>query len=50
MIHFDFNNTNIRALVDSDSIEEGQNKVGLTIKPDRVYIFDKETGKVLNNG
>jgi len=50
MIHFEFNGQNIRALVDSDSIEVGQNKVGLTIKPERVYIFDKETGKVLNNG
>ena len=50
MIHFDFNGSNIRALVDSDNIEEGQKSVNLTIKSERVYIFDKETGEVVNHG
>ena len=50
MIHFMFNNANIRALVDSDSMADVKDKVNLTIKPERVYIFDKETGKVINHG
>lgn len=50
MIHFDFNGVNVRALVDSDSLEDGQQKVALAIKAERVYIFDKQTGKVVNNG
>jgi len=50
MIHFDFNGKNVRALVDSDSMTVGQKTVSLTIKPERVYIFDKETGKVVNHG
>ncbi|XMB71605.1 ABC transporter ATP-binding protein [Mycoplasmatota bacterium WC30] len=50
MIHFKFNGENIRALVDSDNIQSGQKEVSLTIKPERVYIFDKTTGEVINNG
>jgi len=49
MIHFEFNGKNIRALVDSDSMTYNQKTVLLTIKPERVYIFDKETGKVVNH-
>lgn len=50
MIHFDFNGKNLRALVDSDDIEKGQKTVKLSIKEERVYIFDKETGKVVTHG
>lgn len=50
MVHFDFNGVNIRALVDSDDIDSNQKTVDLSIKRDRVYIFDKETGKVVNHG
>ncbi len=50
MIHFEFNGKNLRALVDSDDISHGQKKVKLTIKSERVYIFDKETGLVTNHG
>jgi len=49
MIHFDYNERNVRALVDSDSINDKQKTVSLTIKKERVYIFDKETGKVLSH-
>lgn len=50
MIHFEFNGNNVRALVDSDTMEDNQKTVSLTIKPERVYIFDKQTGKVVNHG
>lgn len=50
MIHFDFNGTNVRALVDSDDIKVGQKEVSLSIKSERVYIFDKETGQVIAHG
>ena len=50
MIHFDFNGENVRALVDSDDIEGKQKSVKLSIKDERVYIFDKNTGKVVNHG
>ena len=50
MIHFEFNGENIRALVDSDNITPGQKEVSLTIKTERVYIFDKTTGEVITNG
>ena len=50
MIHFDFNGTNIRALVDSDNVEQGQKSIKLKIKSERVYIFDKKTGKVVKHG
>ncbi len=50
MIHFKFNGSNIRALVDSDNVKPNQKTVGLTIKESRIYIFDKETGKVVNHG
>lgn len=49
MIHFDFNGKNVRALVDSDTISDSLKKTKLSIKPDRVYIFEGETGKVLNH-
>jgi multiple sugar transport system ATP-binding protein len=49
MIHFDFNETNVRALVDSESMTNKADKVKLIIKPSKVYIFEKETGKVLNH-
>ncbi|MDT8336400.1 MAG: ABC transporter ATP-binding protein [Candidatus Izemoplasmatales bacterium] len=50
MIHFDFNGKNVRALVDSDSIKDSQKTVNLSIKKERVYLFDKQTGKVVNHG
>ncbi|PKK95626.1 MAG: ABC transporter ATP-binding protein [Tenericutes bacterium HGW-Tenericutes-5] len=50
MIHFEFNGNNVRALVDSDTMKVNQKSVSLTIKPERVYIFDKQTGKVVNHG
>lgn len=50
MIHFKFNGSNIRALVDSDNVTPGQKHIGLTIKSERIYIFDKETGMVINHG
>jgi multiple sugar transport system ATP-binding protein len=50
MIHFQFNEVNIRALVDSDSITNLKDKVHLSIKPERVYIFEENTGKVINHG
>lgn len=49
MIHFDFNGKNVRALVDSDTISDSLKKTKLSIKPERVYIFEGETGKVLNH-
>ncbi len=49
MIHFEFNGKNVRALVDSDTMAANQKDVSLTIKPERVYVFDKQTGKVLNH-
>ena len=49
MIHFEFNGKNVRALVDSDTISDTQKIVPLTIKSERIYIFDKETGKVVNH-
>jgi multiple sugar transport system ATP-binding protein len=50
MIHFELNGKNIRALVDSDSIDDSNESVSLTIKNERIYIFDKETGQVVNHG
>ena len=50
MIHFEFKGKNIRALVDSDSVKDKDKTVELTVKRKRVYIFDKETGKVINHG
>jgi len=50
MIHFEFNGTNIRALVDSDDVERKVDKIKLAIKSERVYIFDKKTGKVVDHG
>ncbi len=49
MIHFDFNGSNVRALVDSEDIDDKQKFVNLSIKSNRVYIFDKETGKVVEH-
>lgn len=49
MIHFEFNGQNIRALVDSDTVEDADKTVDLTIKRKRLYIFDKETGKVIDH-
>ena len=49
MIYFQFNGINVRALVDSDNVTIGQKKIGLTIKNERIYIFDKKTGKVINH-
>jgi multiple sugar transport system ATP-binding protein len=49
MIHFDFNGVNVRALVDSDDLEENQKVVKLGIKSNRVYLFNKETGKVVEH-
>lgn len=49
MIHFDFNGKNVRALVDSDTISDTLKKTKISIKPERVYIFSGETGKVLNH-
>ncbi len=50
MIHFEFNGQNIRALVDSDDISDKDKVVHLSIKESRIYLFDKETGKVVNHG
>jgi len=50
MVHFDFNGQNIRALVDSDDISSKDKVVHLSIKESRIYLFDKETGKVVNHG
>ena len=50
MIHFDFNGVNIRALVDSDDVQGKVDKIKLAIKSERVYIFDKKTGKVVDHG
>ena len=50
MIHFDFNGKNVRALVDSDDISHDQKVANLSIKSERIYIFDKETGQVINHG
>jgi multiple sugar transport system ATP-binding protein len=50
MIHFELNGQNIRALVDSDSVGDKDKTVDLTCKRKRVYIFDKDTGKVINHG
>lgn len=49
MIHFDFNGTNVRALVDSEDVGSDAKKVNLVIKSNRVYLFDKETGKVVEH-
>ena len=49
MIHFEFNNQNMRALVDSEAVTDDSKKIALTIKKKRVYIFDKETGKVIDH-
>ncbi|MBI9009576.1 MAG: ABC transporter ATP-binding protein [Tenericutes bacterium] len=50
MVHFDFNGQNVRALVDSDDISSEDKVVHLSIKESRIYLFDKETGKVVNHG
>ncbi|MGE4571649.1 MAG: ABC transporter ATP-binding protein [Candidatus Izemoplasmatales bacterium] len=49
MIHFELNGQNIRALVDSDSVEDNDNTVELTLRRNRIYIFDKDTGKVIDH-
>ena len=49
MLHFEFNKFPIRALVDSDDILKNQKTVKLIIKTKRIYIFDKETGKVIDH-
>ncbi|HKL47783.1 MAG TPA: ABC transporter ATP-binding protein [Candidatus Izemoplasmatales bacterium] len=49
MIHFELNGQNIRALVDSDSVGDNDKTVNLTSKRKRVYIFDKDTGKVIDH-
>jgi multiple sugar transport system ATP-binding protein len=50
MVHFEFNGQKMRALLDSDSIKDSQKKVKITIKKERIYLFDKTTGKVINHG
>jgi multiple sugar transport system ATP-binding protein len=49
MIHFDLNGVNVRALVDSDTVKDTDKTVELTLKRKRVYIFDKDTGKVIDH-
>ncbi len=49
MIHFDFNGSNVRALVDSEDLELDAKTAKLVIKSNRVYLFDKETGKVVEH-
>lgn len=49
MIHFELNGQTIRALVDSDSVEDNAKTVELTLRRKRVYIFDKDTGKVIDH-
>jgi multiple sugar transport system ATP-binding protein len=49
MIHFTVNGQNVRALVDSDSVGDNVKTVELTLRRNRVYMFDKETGKVIDH-
>ncbi|MFA7075617.1 MAG: ABC transporter ATP-binding protein [Candidatus Izemoplasmatales bacterium] len=49
MIHFNVNGQNVRALVDSDSVGDNDKNIYLTLKRNRVYIFEKETGKVIDH-
>lgn len=47
MIRFMIGEKQLRALVDSESVE-GKKTIKLSIKPHKVHIFDKETGNVLS--
>ncbi len=46
MVRFNIKDTQIRALVDSDSIE-GKKRINLTIKKKRILVFDIETGNAV---
>ena len=47
MIRFTLDDLQIRALVDSDDVED-ESKVRLGVKKHKIHIFDKETGHVLS--
>lgn len=46
MIRFMIGNTQIRALLDSDLVE-GKNEIILSVKKNKVHLFDKENGNVV---
>lgn len=48
MIRFNVGEKQIRALVDSESAET-VSKIVLTVKEDKIHLFDKETGEVVLN-
>jgi len=46
MIRFPMGDVIVRALVDSDSVY-GKNSIKLSVKKDKIHIFEKETGHVV---
>ncbi len=46
MIRFMMGETQVRALVDSDSVE-GKEEIALSVKTHKVHLFDKENGQVV---
>lgn len=49
LIHFELNGTDVRALVDSDDIEVGAKKVKLSVKKNKIHLFDKESGSIVSH-
>jgi len=49
LIHFQENGQDVRALVESDSIEEGVNHVKLSVKPAKIHLFEIESETVVTH-
>jgi multiple sugar transport system ATP-binding protein len=49
LIHFEENGQDVRALVESDTIEDGVHDIKLSVKPAKIHIFDLETGNVVQH-
>lgn len=47
LIHFQENGQDVRALVESDSIEEDVKQVKLSVRPAKIHLFEMESGNVV---
>src|SRR5690606_16836158 len=47
LIHFNLGETSVRALVDSETYD-GSNKVKLSVKEEKIHLFNMETGTVVS--
>ena len=48
--HSDCENASIRAIIDAqNSVDTSKNAVSFSLKPNKVFIFDRETEKRINS-